>query len=571
MTVLGSLLVLASWCAWNVWQARAALTEAEASLDALQVALLQDDQAGRDEALGDFQEAASRADNLTSGITWRALSALPGFGDDASAIAALSGSLDTVAQHGAPALLQVSSESDGIVADGRIDIEALKALQAPVDQARTAFVEADAAVADVETDGLSGSLGTRFDRYRGIVNDLRVGLESASLAVKVLPKMVGGERPQNYLLLFQNNAEIRATGGIPGSWALVTADAGQLAITRQGAAADFPVYPQRAPLGDLSAEEIAVYGPELGRYFQDPGFTPDFPRAAEIFEAFWRGSYPDVELDGVLAIDPVGLSYVLEATGPVVVDGYELTSDNAVESLLSLVYENLAKEAQDAFFEDAAREVFDAVLSPASPLDLAYGLARAGSEGRLLVAPFDDDLADQLAGTRVAGALPEDDGEDASVFVGLNDATGAKMSYYLRYDGRVTVQSCADERQVLAGTLSINQTIDPVDAAKLSPFVTGAGAYGTPPGQQLVFVRLYGPVGGSIDDLAITSRKYRIPETEVIGGRPVVTLPIQLATDGTDVVTWTMTTAPGQVGEITFGMTPGVEPRDFRSVTPSEC
>ena len=39
--------------------------------------------------------------------------------------------------------------------------------------------------------------------------------------------MLGGDGPRNYLLVFQNNAEIRATGGLPGSWAEVHAEDGK--------------------------------------------------------------------------------------------------------------------------------------------------------------------------------------------------------------------------------------------------------------------------------------------------------------------------------------------------------
>ena len=56
----------------------------------------------------------------------------------------------------------------------------------------------------------------------------------------------------------------------------------------------------------------------LGIYFQDPGWTADFPRAAELWQAHWdRRVTPDLPIDGVVALDPVGISYLLEGTGPV--------------------------------------------------------------------------------------------------------------------------------------------------------------------------------------------------------------------------------------------------------------
>ena len=40
--------------------------------------------------------------------------------------------------------------------------------------------------------------------------------------------MAGADGPRDYLLVFQNNAEIRATGGLPGSWARLHAEDGKL-------------------------------------------------------------------------------------------------------------------------------------------------------------------------------------------------------------------------------------------------------------------------------------------------------------------------------------------------------
>ncbi len=148
--------------------------------------------------------------------------------------------------------------------------------------------------------------------------------------------MLGADRPREYLLLFQNNAEIRATGGMPGSWARISAENGRIDMVEQGTASDFPT--ADSPVVPLTEAEVAVYGEEYGAYFQDPGFAPDFQRGAEIWAAHWARRFPDVDLDGVLAIDPVAMSYLLDGTGPVSAEGRRLTSSNAVEELLSRPY-----------------------------------------------------------------------------------------------------------------------------------------------------------------------------------------------------------------------------------------
>lgn len=70
-----------------------------------------------------------------------------------------------------------------------------------------------------------------------------------------------------------------------------------------------------------------LYSPVLARYPQDVNLSPDFPTAAALFAKMYTDR-TGTAVDGVVAIDPVALSYLLEGTGPVEVgDGVVLTSD----------------------------------------------------------------------------------------------------------------------------------------------------------------------------------------------------------------------------------------------------
>ncbi len=71
------------------------------------------------------------------------------------------------------------------------------------------------------------------------------------------------------------------------------------------------------------------------------------------------------QVNGVIAIDPVTLGYLLKATGPVqLATGDTLTSDNAVKLLLSEAYARYSDpKVQDAFFASAASAVFEKVSS----------------------------------------------------------------------------------------------------------------------------------------------------------------------------------------------------------------
>ena len=114
---------------------------------------------------------------------------------------------------------------------------------------------------------------------------------------------------------------------MPGSLAVIDADQGKVEMVRQGVNADLGRYDK--PVMRLSEEERALFTEQLAIFPQDTVATPHFPRAAEILREMWRRAQKQT-VDGVLSADAVALSYLLEATGPVTVNGEQFTAGNAV-------------------------------------------------------------------------------------------------------------------------------------------------------------------------------------------------------------------------------------------------
>lgn len=568
--ILAALLLVAGvYTGWLAWQVKGDLEAARAGAQDLRSALRADDTAAADEALADLRGAAAAADGRTDGFWWSAMAWAPLVGDDAEGARALSASLHVLAEDGAEPLIRIYEQADGLTRRGRIDLALMDRIAPDVAEAGGAFDRAAALVEGLDSSGYAGPVRARFDEYVDVVTVADRTLASADTALDVLPGMLGADGPRDYLLLFENNAEVRATGGMPGSWAQLHADGGRLSLVRQGSAGDFPVKPR--PVVPLTEAEKDIYDEPYGIYFQDVGFAPDFPRAAELAHAHWRARFPGTPLDGVIGIDPVAMGYLLAGTGPVTVGDRELTADNAVDELLSRPYLELEPQAQDELFVAAARAVFDAATSDlADPIEFGSGLAKAAREGRLHVAPFTAAEAKRLEGSTVEGALAGDDGATPHVDIGVNDATGSKMSYYLRYQATVRATGCSGDRQELMASMSLNQAIDPGRAAALPESVTGPGTYTVDQGDQLVLLRVYGPYGGTIEDIRMDGKALD-PEPVDDRGRPVVTLVVQLSdTDDVD-INWSMTTGPGQTGDGWLGMTPSVTPGGKSGSFSSAC
>ena len=432
--------------------------------------------------------------------------AVPFIGDDAQGIEVAADVIADLSNDGLEPLARTATELDGLLPeDGGIDLEAVEALQGPVEQAASALAEAEQRLAAEDSSGYIERFRDKFRELQSQVGDAADATDSASVAVDVMPELLGQEEQKDFLLVFENNAEIRATGGLPGALTILSTDQGRIELGRQVAANSFGE--RQEPVLPLTKQEEDVFGEQLGTYVLDANFTADFPRAADLIRARYEEVYPE-RLDGVMSIDTVAISYLLEATGPVTVGGYEITSENAVDVLLHQVYLDIADPAaQDVFFGQVAKTVFDRVSNGevGRPRDLLLALTKAVDEGRTHVRLFDEDLQEQIADRRVAGATTDADGGTDAINVSLLDGTGAKMSYFLRYDVRGMAAGCVEGRERIQVRATLRSEA-PKDAAQLPPYITGGGNFGVDVGKQLVSVQLFTPSGGTVEKFEITAR-----------------------------------------------------------------
>ena len=376
------------------------------------------------------------------GPGWWLASKTPFVGDDVAAVRTMAAVGDELT-HGAGADLVGDSswEKELTPRSGHFDLEAIASAREPVDQT---YFELQAAVGDVgriDPDHLIGPMARPYRRFAQRVRLANTAMATASRAVRVLPTMLGADGPRVYLLLFDNNAEIRATGGLPGQFAEIRADDGQLTMIKQGTPTDIGHFPQ--PVVAQPAVEKQVYGERMAEFIQDANVTPDFPRTAEVVRGMWSRSTGE-QLDGVWSLDTVSISYLLRATGPVKApDGTQLTTYNSTDELLHGIYMRTDdKGEQDEFFSGFAKNLFDKIISgDAPPLTLASALSASTNEGRAHVYDFNAGVQAQLSGTPLAGELPAG-GHHPQVGVYFNNAVPSKLSYYLRPKVTLTAQSC---------------------------------------------------------------------------------------------------------------------------------
>ena len=521
---------------------------------------------------GELSGRSAAAVTLTSDPVWRTFEGLPYLGTNLVAVRQLAAAVDDVTREAVVPLAEVAGEVklvDFRPVGGAINLQPFVDAQPQFDQAESALRAAVSGMDSVETTPTLSVVRSAVGRLAVSLTKASQSVGQVNRAVKLVPEMLGKSGPRNYVLLFQNLAEPRATGGSASALALIHAESGQISLVRQASSGDFPPY-EKSVL-ELPTDTRGLYGDITGQYIQDVNLTPNFPQSAMLAREMWKRQF-GVEADGVISVDPVILGYLLRATGPITLaTGDVLTADNAVQLLLTDVYARYADPAeQDAFFAAAAASVFSAVSSgSADPKALIEALALAGSEHRVLVWSAHEKDQALLADTTLAGGLPVSDASATRFGVYLNDATGSKMGVYL--DTKVTLGQVTcrkDERPNYGVTLTLTNTA-PADAAtSLSGYVTGAGIYGVTPGNMKTVVSVYGVPGmqnlGVTRDGAVVSYH---PATDTT--YPVSALSVELAPGESTVLEFGWLGERADKSSLVARMTPGINQNETRLVDTS--
>jgi hypothetical protein len=539
---LGTLLIAAiattAWIASRALAAAEHLTTAQTLAGDIQNTLATDPSAATTTATR-LTEHTAAARAATDDPLYTAATHLPWIGPQLHALATITTTLDDLTGTGLTPLLDVAANLDVSAfapQDGVVELTPLVALQAPAATAATAADSAAGALADIDLVGLIGALRAPVVEAADLLEQVSISAGALARATELMPAMLGADGPRNYLVLLQNNAEWRSLGGIAGSVILVQTDAGRITLADAASARDLTDSRGSEPIGVLSDDARGIYGDDPGSYMHNVTQVPDFAISGQLAQAIWE-ERRGVQVDGVVAIDPVALSYILRAIGPVTLStGEQLTADNAVQLLLNEVYIRYPEGAvQDAFFAQATEAVFAGLTGGGvDPIPLMEALAQAGNEHRLFIWNADETEQAILSDTTLAGGLPVTDEEATRFGVFVNDGTGSKMDYYAHLDtelGWCEVSTSGDARASLSVTV---RSEAPMDAASSLPgYILGGDIAEVPQGITRTFTYVYLPQGSTLVSEAATAGTLG-PGTH----------------DGRQVVTWITDLWPGE--EATF-------------------
>lgn len=159
-------------------------------------------------------------------------------------------------------------------------------------------------------------------------------------------ELLGNDKPKKYLILFQNNMELRPTGGFIGSFALATFNKGRMTeiVVNDVYSADGQLKGHVDP-----PEPIRVHLGEGGWYLRDSNWDPDFPHSANKAEWFLDKEINE-QVDGVIAIDLFFVKRLVSITGPIELKDFNLVVDQ------NNLYPLIQSEVEDEFFPGSIKK-----------------------------------------------------------------------------------------------------------------------------------------------------------------------------------------------------------------------
>ena len=357
----------------------------------------------------------------------------------------------------------------------------------------------------------------RLAKVINIVNTIRRPLRTASSLldenaglIEVLPAIFGLNESRTYLVVAQNNAEMRPVGGMPGTYVPVTIENGQISFGEATSATAL-----RAKTDDynipITDEEEAIYTHNLGDVASDFNRSADFSRDAEIMAQGWNKYWGGAEVDGIIGMDVVMFQRLVElaATEVTLEDGRTVDTSQ----LAALILHDVCWEfINDENFMTEMDEYDDAVLSSSLAvfrsnigsvdLEVLFDTICTGfDEGRLNVwmSRDEEEAAFDLLGA--TGKLFNSE-EEPTLGIYFFDYTYSKMDWYFHTDTTINSTWVNDEgKTCYSVTTTLTNNITTVEASEATSYITGESEHKIKASDMITAFYLYAPMGGEITDV----------------------------------------------------------------------
>ncbi|NJL93376.1 MAG: DUF4012 domain-containing protein [Anaerolineae bacterium] len=337
--------------------------------------------------------------------------------------------------------------------------------QASLDQAQTLL-------AGLELSDVSPEVLLEVETLQQYVTDMALYNALALEAPQTLNLVMGLEAEQAYLVLSQNNDELRPSGGYISTWGWFT--------VRNGRVRDYAYFPTTLETPDMPDPALGADLDLPTWWFEyeipvtaawDGSWHADFPETARLAAWYYNnGRNPHTPIQNVMSIDLTALQYILNGLGEVYVAAYDrfVTPEN----FRQVIYEIRAEPGDDSAHKDFLAALFTEMMAAWQAADLGQrnainrGILQALQEKHLMLYYADEDAQAAIAALGWDGRQTPGIRHDYLMVADAN--IGSKSSSSVRR--QITYDVMIDTDQQVESRLSLNYNF-PATVAEQDPAV----------------------------------------------------------------------------------------------------
>ena len=309
-------------------------------------------------------------------------------------------------------------------------------------------------------------------KIQKLVDEGVLVVEQARPFIKTLPSLLGDPKEKKYLVLFQNDKELRPTGGFITAYAVFRIDKGVVHVDRSD---DIYILDNGIAQKPKAPDPIIKYLPKVSVLnLRDTNLSPDFIESMKAFNTLYEKAPASIDVDGIIAID----THVLVSTIKILDDevyagGIKFTTEKdprcdcpqviyKLEELVStpksLDLRVTSLASVQAQRKDILGSLLYAIMEKAlkSSPKLYWGplfqdMVTKISEKHVLLYLYNKDAQDGLEALNAAGRIKSFDGD----YLHINEANfgGAKSNLFVKESVTVAFDVASD------GTINKKLTI----------------------------------------------------------------------------------------------------------------
>ena len=393
-----------------------------------------------------------------------------------------------------------------ISADKTINYQAVDAIVSPV---KNNAAEISAALSNIESanDFKIAQISSQVTPVIEKISGTEEVVNAVAQYAAEIEKMLGSAGNRKYLLVAQNTAEMRSTGGYPGSMGTISITNGKIELGNFSAAADVLNIPRTTAIPPTDLDN-AIY-PLSVVYNLDTGYDAHFPNSAKV----WLQAYTEKhgeQLNGVISLSPSMVQDVLEVVGAITLsDGTTLDGTNATKVLQHDLYwkylsgstSSADNEKADAIFAEAASMAFDKLfenLSTSTIFKLAMTLPNSieNREFMAYMADTNEQITVEALGASASLSAPISQNK-LGIFCGVRSA--CKLGWWLDKD--FSIQKTSDTTYKI--TVLLRNTVTKTEASTGGAYIMGIGG---DPGNIAPWFYVFAPSGGKITNMQVNKQ-----------------------------------------------------------------